>query len=181
MGDSKLSQLFLTFLKIGAFTFGGGYAMIPLIEKEVVTNKNWITQKDVSDIIAIAETTPGPIAINAATFVGYKVKGVKGALAATIGVILPSFFIIVLISTFLDFYMKYKIVENAFWGIRIAVIALMINAFITMFKQCPKNFVSYCLAIITFVLVGILNINVIIVMLFAAFCGIIYFQVKLGK
>ena len=87
-------QLFLTFLKIGAFTFGGGYAMIPLIEREVCTNKKWLESKDILEVVAIAETTPGPIAINAATFVGYKKAGFIGALAATLGVVLPSFFII---------------------------------------------------------------------------------------
>ena len=96
-----VKQLFFSFLKIGAFTFGGGYAMIPLIQKEVVEDKKWLTDEDVADVIAIAETTPGPIAINAATFVGYKAKGVIGALAATLGVVIPSFLIIILIQAFI--------------------------------------------------------------------------------
>lgn len=178
---SKITlQLFLTFLKIGAFTFGGGYAMIPLIQKEVVENKKWLTDKDISDVIAIAETTPGPIAINAATFVGYKSKGIKGALAATLGVVIPSFAIIILIAVAFQKYMKYEIVANAFWGIRLAVIALMIKAFISMFKQCPKNAVSYSLAVVALVLVGIFHINVLLIITGAALVGIIYHQIKTG-
>lgn len=175
-----LAQLFLVFLKIGAFTFGGGYAMIPLIQREVVENKKWLSDKDISDIIAIAETTPGPIAINAATFVGYKTKGVKGALAATIGVVLPSFLIIVLVATLLKDYMHYEIVEDAFWGVRIAVIVLMAKAFISMLKQCPKNVVSYGIAIVALVLVGIFNISALWIILGAALIGIIYHQLKVG-
>lgn len=180
MQDNAVLQLFLSFLKIGAFTFGGGYAMIPLIQKEVVENKKWLTDDDISDVIAIAETTPGPIAINAATFVGYKTKGIKGALAATLGVVLPSFFIIILITVAFQKYMKYEIVANAFWGIRIAVIVLMGKALITMFKQCPKNAVSYGVAVLALVLVGIFKISVFWVVLGAALIGILYNQVKAG-
>lgn len=179
--NSSTIQLFFTFLKIGAFTFGGGYAMIPIIQKEVVENKNWLTDKDISDVIAIAETTPGPIAINAATFVGYKTKGVKGALAATLGVVLPSFFIILLIALAFKKYMQYEIVSNAFWGVRLAVIVLMGKAFITMLKQCPKNIISYSVAIVALVLVAFLNINVLLIILGAALVGIIYHQIMIGK
>lgn len=180
MNNKKEVQLFLTFLKIGAFTFGGGYAMIPLIQREMVENKKWINDKDISDIIAIAETTPGPIAINAATFVGYKISGIKGAIVATMGVMLPSFFIILLIAQIFRKYMDYEIVKNAFWGVRIAVIALMLKALATMFKQCPKNVVSYSIAIISFVLVGIVNVNALYIIVAAAFIGFIYKQIKAG-
>lgn len=181
MRSNTTLQLFLTFLKIGAFTFGGGYAMIPLIQKEVVENKKWLSDKDVSDVIAIAETTPGPIAINAATFVGYKANGTKGSLAATIGVVIPSFFIIVLIAIAFQRYMQYEIVSNAFWGLRLAVIVLMAKALITMIRQCPKNIVSYSVAFIALVLVGIFRINVLFVILGAALLGIIYYGIKTGK
>lgn len=180
MKDNKVFQLFITFLKIGAFTFGGGLAMIPLIQKEIVDNKKWLSEADVSDIVTISEMTPGPVAINAATFVGYKTKGFKGALAATVGVILPSFFIILCIAAFFWKYMSYEIVANAFWGVRIAVIGLMVKAFLTMFKQCPKNMVAYSIAAAGLVLVGVLNINAIFIILGAAFIGIIYQQVKTG-
>lgn len=180
MKNNKILQLFFAFLKIGAFTFGGGYAMIPLIQKEVVANKKWITDEDIADVIAIAETTPGPIAVNAATFVGYKVAGIGGALASTVGVVLPSFVTIIIIVMVLAKYMENEIVKNAFWGIRIAVIALMIKAFITMFKQCPKNAVSYSIAGITLILVGIFDLNVLIIIIASAFIGIVYQAVKAG-
>ena len=109
-------DLFLTFMKIGAFTFGGGYAMIPLIQREVCTNKKWLKDEDILDIIAIAESTPGPIAINAATFVGYRVAGFFGAFMATLGVVLPSFVIITAISFVLKAFGDLKVVKYAFTG-----------------------------------------------------------------
>lgn len=180
MSSNITMKLFLTFLKIGAFTFGGGYAMIPLIQREIVENEKWLTEKDISDVIAIAETTPGPIAINAATFVGYKTNGVKGALAATVGVVLPSFFIILLVASVFRKYMQYEVVANAFWGIRIAVIVLMSKAFITMFKQCPKNAVSYGIAVLAMLLVVMINISAVWIVIGAAFAGIVYHQIKTG-
>ena len=117
----KTLQVFLTFFKIGAFTFGGGYAMIPLIEKETVEKKKWITDDDVLEIITIAESTPGPIAINAATFVGYRVCGFWGALTATLGVVIPSFGIILAISILIKQFRDIKAVQYAFNGIRAGV------------------------------------------------------------
>ena len=131
---SQLLPLFLTFLKIGAFTFGGGYAMIPLIQRETVEGKKWITDEDMLEIIAIAESTPGPLAINSATFVGSHVAGVPGAACATLGVILPSFVIILIVSTLLDAFQHVKAVQYAFFGIRAGVLALILRAFWTMYK-----------------------------------------------
>ena len=122
---SKALQLFLTFLKIGAFTFGGGYAMIPIIQKEIVEKRKWITDDDILEIIAIAESTPGPIAINSATFVGYRVAGFFGAFFSTLGVVLPSFVIILLISFVLREFQHIKAVQYAFNGIRAGVLALL--------------------------------------------------------
>lgn len=181
MKSNTTLRLFLTFFKIGAFTFGGGYAMIPLIQREVVENKKWLSDKDVSDVVAIAETTPGPIAINAATFVGYKTNGIMGAIASTLGVVLPSFLIISLVALAFKKYMKYEIVANAFWGVRIAVVALMVKALISMFKQCPKNAVSYCVAAIALILVAVFHTNILFIILGAAIVGIIYNQVKAGR
>ena len=136
--DSQLLLvLFLTFLKIGAFTFGGGYAMIPLITREMVIRHKWIKESDILDIVAIAESTPGPIAVNSATFVGYKICGIKGAAAATIGVVLPSFIIIFAISFVLAQFEHLKLVQYAFNGVRAGVLALIIRALISMYKQCP--------------------------------------------
>lgn len=139
----KLLQLFITFLKIGAFTFGGGYAMIPLIQRETVSKKEWISDEDILEITAVAESTPGPIAVNSATFVGYKVCGFWGAFFATLGVVLPSFFIIFGISFVLRRFESSAVVRFAFSGIRAGVLALIIKALVSMYKQCPKNPAAY--------------------------------------
>ncbi len=169
----RVLLLLLTFLKIGAFTFGGGYAMIPLIQKEVVDKRKWISNDDILDIIAIAESTPGPIAINSATFVGYKTAGFWGAFCSTLGVVLPSFLIIIAISFILTQFQDLKVVQYAFNGIRAGVLALIIKAWVSMYKQCPKNITSYIIAILSFVLAAILNINVLIVIIFCALFGLI--------
>ena len=134
-----LLTLFLTFFRIGAFTFGGGYAMIAVIENICVTQKKWITHEDLMNVTVIAESTPGPVAINCATFVGYKQKGIPGAVAATLGVVLPSFIIIYLISMFLDRFLEIAWVASAFKGIRIAVGILIIDVGIRMAKKMPKE------------------------------------------
>ena len=134
-----LLTLFLTFFRIGAFTFGGGYAMIAVIENICVSQKKWITHEDLMNVTVIAESTPGPVAINCATFVGYKQKGILGAVAATLGVVLPSFIIIWLISMFLDRFLEIAWVASAFRGIRIAVGILIIDVGIRMAKKMPKE------------------------------------------
>ena len=131
--------LFGTFLKIGAFTFGGGYAMIPLIQKEVVEKRNWITNEDVLDIIAIAESTPGPVAINSATYLGYKLAGVPGAAVATVAVSLPSFGIIYAISLFFDQFTSLTVVAHAFQGIQVCVIYLIFLAGVRMLKALERT------------------------------------------
>ena len=136
---SVLLDLFLTFAKIGLFTFGGGYAMISMIENACVENKQWITHDDMMNVTVIAESTPGPIAINCATFVGYRQKGVAGALIATLGMVLPSFVIIYLISMFLDNFLEITLIANAFQGIKIAVGILILDAAITMIKKMHKK------------------------------------------
>ncbi len=174
--DSKLKKiltLFITFFKIGAFTFGGGYAMIPLIQKEVAEEKGWITDEEILDVIAIAESTPGPIAINSATFVGYKVCGFWGAFFSTLGVVLPSFVIILLISFLLREFAELKPVRYAFFGIRAGVLALVLKAFISMYKQCPKKIVSYVLAAFAFLIVVLFDINVIYIIIGCAVVGLI--------
>jgi len=169
----KLLSLFVTFFKIGAFTFGGGYAMIPLIQKEVAENKKWITDKEILDVVAIAESTPGPIAINSATFVGYKVCGFWGAFFSTLGVVVPSFVIILLISFVLREFAEYRAVKYAFMGIRAGVLALVLKALISMYKQCPKNLVSYVLAGLAFLIVTIFDINVLFVIIGCGVAGLI--------
>lgn len=178
MEGRLLSDLFLTFAKIGAFTFGGGYAMIPLIQREVVDKKNWISNEDILDVIAIAESTPGPIAINSATFIGKKVAGIKGAVAATAGVVLPSFLIIIAVSFVLEAFQHIKAVRYAFWGIRVGVLALILKALWSMFSVCNKNGVSYAVMALAFLLVSVLKLSVILVIVICALLGILYTQGK---
>ena len=134
-----LPDLVLTFAKIGAFTFGGGYAMISLIDYECVEKKHWLTSDELTDITVIAESTPGPIAINCATYTGYKQKGLPGAIVATLGMVLPPFIIILLISLFFEQLLSYEIVVKAFAGIRIAVAVLIIQAAVKMIKKMMKK------------------------------------------
>ena len=175
---SKKKDLFLTFFKIGLFTFGGGYAMIPLIEKEAVDKKHWLSSEELLDVIAIAESTPGPIAINAATFIGEKAGGFFGALCATTGVVLPSFIIITIISYFLEAFKEIRAVRYAFFGIRAGVLALILKALISMFMQSEKNALSYILMIVSAAAVIFFDINAILVILVCALTGIIYSGIR---
>ena len=134
-----LLELFLTFMKIGMFTFGGGYAMISVVENACVEEKHWITHDDMMNITVIAESTPGPIAINCATFVGFKKRGLIGAAVATTGMILPSFLIIYLVARFLDSFLEISWIAHAFEGIKLAVGILIIVAGVKMFKQIPAK------------------------------------------
>ena len=142
-------SLFLTMFKIGLFTFGGGYAMLALLENEYVEKKGWLTKEEFLNMLAIAESTPGPIAINSATFIGYKTAGVMGSAFATLGVCLPSFIIIYTISLFFDEFLKLKFVQYAFLGIRACVVYLIASAGFKLFKGLKKN----ALSIIIFVAV----------------------------
>ncbi len=168
-----IGKLFLTFLKIGAFTFGGGYAMIPLIQREVVEKNHWLTDEDILEIVAIAESTPGPIAINSATFVGFRTAGFFGALCATFGVVLPSFLIISLVSLVLEQFENLLVVRYAFNGIRAGVLALILKALITMYKKCPKHVVSYVVMAVAFVGVVLFKVNVLVVIIACAIIGLV--------
>ena len=142
---TKARQLFGTFSKIGAFTFGGGYAMIPLIQREVTERRRWLEDRDILDIVAIAESTPGPIAINTATFVGYQVCGTLGAFCATLGVVLPSFL----------------------------VIYLLLKALLSMYRQSPKGAVSYAVMAGAFVLTAFCGVDAVLVILASATVGLL--------
>ncbi len=174
MKNQKLKllwQLFSSFFKIGLFTFGGGMAMIPFIQKETVEKHHWIEEKDILEILAISETTPGPIAVNTATFIGYQKAGAIGSVAATLGVTLPSFIIILIISTFLRQFQEIQAVKYAFAGIRAGVIALVIKALIKLYKSCPKNLMTYIIIGLAFV-AAVLGVNVIIIIVCAGLVGI---------
>jgi chromate transporter len=165
-------ELFWIFFKIGAFTFGGGYAMIPLIEKEVSENRKWVTSEEVLDIVAISESTPGPISINTATFIGYKLSGQLGAFCATLGVVLPSFLCILAVSYVLRQFESAQTVKYAFFGIRAGVLALILRALWTMFRQCPKGTLSYVLMAAAFATVAIFDFNVLLVIVGCAAVGL---------
>ena len=167
-------KLLLTFMKIGAFTFGGGYAMIPLIQREAAEKNKWVSEKDILDIVAVAESTPGPIAINAATFIGYQTAGFFGAFCATLGVVIPSFVIIYLISLFLREFSEIRAVKYAFFGIRAGVLSLIIKALLKMGKQIPKTMFSYIIAAMAFLTVVIFDVNVLYVIIACAIIGLCY-------
>ena len=153
---------------------GGGYAMIPLIQKETVEKKNWISDEDILDIIAIAESTPGPIAVNAATFVGLKTCGFWGAFFSTLGVVLPSFVIISVIANVLNHFQDIKAVQYAFFGIRAGVLSLIVKALWSMYKQCPKNIASYFIAAMAFVFAAVVKVNVLYIVIGCAVLGLIF-------
>ena len=176
-------ELFLIFAKIGLFTFGGGYAMISLIENNCVEKKNWINHDEMMNITVIAESTPGPIAINCATYVGYKKAGIIGAIISTLGIVLPSFAVIYLIAMFLDNFLEITIIANAFKGIKIAVGFLILDAAITMIKKMPKKILPKTFMICSFVIMLIINIfslnfSSIVLMLIAGVISLVIFMVK---
>ena len=153
-----LADLFLTFAKIGLFTFGGGYAMIAIIENACVDQKKWITHDEMMDMTVIAESTPGPIAINCATYVGYRKRGLWGAMMATLGIVLPSFLIIYIIAQFLDSFLTYPLVAQAFSGIKIGVGVLILDVGMTMIKKLPKKPLPRSIAFSSFAAMMIINL-----------------------
>ena len=160
-----LYNLFITFFKIGLFTFGGGYAMIGMIEDACVTKKNWISHDEMMEITVIAESTPGPIAINCATYVGYKQAKMLGAIAATLGIVLPSFLIIYFISIGFNQFLEYAWVNNAFQGIKVGVAILILDAGYKMYQKSKKRqTVMIALGIMFAVLLLKLNISSVVIM-----------------
>lgn len=154
----SLLNLFWTFFKIGLFTFGGGYAMIAVIEREIVEKRKYIGQEEFLDLIAIAESTPGPIAVNSATYIGYKLGGVLGSFFATLGVVLPSFLIVFIISFFYEKFLALEYVSYAFKGIQACVAFLIISAGIKMLKGLKKNLFNVIMFISTLVLMLVIKI-----------------------
>ena len=177
-----LIDLFLTFAKIGLFTFGGGYAMISLIENDCVEKKRWITHDEMMDVTVIAESTPGPIAINCATYVGYKKGRLPGAIIATLGIVLPSFIIIFLISKFFDRFLEITWVANAFRGIKIAVGILIVDAAVKMLikmKKKPMPMIMVVCSAVAMILISIFSVNIssMVLMIVSAFIGIAVFNI----
>lgn len=169
----ELFDLFWTFCKIGALTFGGGYAMLPLIQREIVENKKWSTEKEILDYYAVGQCTPGVIAVNTATFIGYKLRGIIGGIVATLGVIFPSIVIILIIATFLQNFADLAIVQSAFAGIRVAVVALIITTVVKLIKSSIKDYLVVIIAIIAFVISAFIGLSPVYVVIAAALTGFI--------
>ena len=183
----KYFSLFFTMLKIGLFTFGGGYAMIALLENEFVEKKKYMDKDEFLDMVAIAESTPGPIAINSATYIGYKRAGVLGSAMATIGVCVPSFVIIYVISLFFDAFLSFTLVKHAFRGIQVCVIYLIFSAGVKLLKQMKKT--AFSIVIVSAVLVCMLLFSIFAIkfstIFYIVICGSVgvftYLLKKLGK
>ncbi len=167
-----LLQLFLIFFRIGAFTFGGGYAMIPILEREFVTDRGWITSEDMLNYVAIGQSTPGIIAVNMATFIGYRRRGFWGALVATLGVITPSLIIISVIAAFISNFSEYVYVQKALSGINISVAVILVSAVWDLGKKSVTDMVGLALAVIAFIAVVVFKVNSIWLILFALVVGI---------
>ncbi|MBO5397240.1 MAG: chromate transporter [Clostridia bacterium] len=180
-----LLDLFLTFAKIGMFTFGGGYAMISVIENNCVERKKWITHDEMMDMTVVAESTPGPIAINCSTFTGYRIAGFPGALASTVGMVIPSFIIIFVISMFLDNFLELTVVANAFRGIKIAVGILILDAAINMIIKMKKKLLPMLIMILSGIAMLLINIfswnfSSVSLMLIAAAVSLVIFLLSGG-
>ena len=180
-------SLFLTMLKIGLFTFGGGYAMIALLENEFVEKKKWLKKDEFLDVAAIAESTPGPIAINAATYIGYKNSGMIGSMIATLGICIPSFVIIYAISLFFDAFLSFTLVAYAFKGIQICVVYLILTAGLKMLKQIKKTTFNMIIISITLICMIVFSLfavkfSTIFYILISGACGVaVYLLCKIRK
>ena len=170
----KALLVFWSFFKIGLFTFGGGYAMISVISAELVERRKWITQEDMTDMLIISEMTPGAIAVNSATFVGYRVAGVLGGILGTLGVVLPSLSIITVLSFFVHYLEEVAWLAAAFKGIQAVVVVLIVNAMVKFFKQLDKNWQSYLIAAAALIVTLFTDFNVIFLILAGGIYGIVY-------
>ena len=168
-----LLRLFLTFARIGGITFGGGYAMIPMFQKEVVERYGWATNEDLMDYYAIGQCTPGVIAVNVATFVGGKIKGIPGAIAATLGAVTPSIIILTIIAAFISNFHHLPIVQYAFCGIRAAVVALILSAILKLSKKSIVDIFTFIMFILIALLSFFTDLSPIIFVIAAGVCGLI--------
>ena len=175
-----LLQMFLTFAKVGVMTVGGGYAMLPILQREVVENKGWATEEELMDYFAIGQCTPGVIAVNTATFIGQKLKGTWGAIFATLGVVFPSLIIISLLAGVIEAFSHLTIVQNAFGGIKVCVCVLIINAVVKLYKKAVVDIPTFIIYILVALCSIFLSLSPIIFVVLAAIAGIIL-KAKGGK
>lgn len=167
-----LCDLFLTFAKVGVMTFGGGYAMLPIIQREVVENKGWVTEEEVMDYYAIGQCTPGVIAVNTATFIGQKLKGIPGAICATLGVVFPSVVIISLLATVIEAFSHLTWVQNAFGGIRVCVCVLIVNAVTKLYKKAVVDKLTFIIFLLVALGSSLLDLSPVVFVVIAAAAGI---------
>ena len=167
----ELLRLFGAFAKIGAFTFGGGYAMLPMLEKELVEKHGWVTEEDLADYFAIGQCTPGVIAVNTATFVGYKLKRIPGAIFATLGVIFPSMILILILAAFLSNFASFEVVKHAFAGIRVCVCVLIFSSVWKLGKKSLKNWITWVIFGAVFLLAAFSNIATAILVIATGLLG----------
>lgn len=170
---SEFLKLFLAFAKVGVMTFGGGYAMLPIMERELVDNRNWTTRDELLNYFAVGQCTPGVIAVNTATFIGYKLKGIPGGIIATAGVVFPSIVIILIIAAFLQNFSDIPIISKIFAGINAVVAALIINAVVRFFKSGVKDWIGLVVFIAAFLVAGVFGITSVYVVIGAIIVGLI--------
>lgn len=173
-----LFEIFKTFFKVGAFTIGGGYAMIPIIQKEVVDNKNWMKNEEFLDAIAVTNSLPGPIAINCATFVGYKTAGIPGAFIAALGAVLPSFIIILIIAIFFSNFSNNAVLDHIFAGVRPAVVALIVYAVVKLAKSAGITKINMAIGLLALIAIILLKLHPILVIILAGIAGMFIFKGK---
>lgn len=166
-------ELFVVFFRVGFFTIGGGYAMLPMLRKEVVEKHGWATDEEMMDYFAIGQSTPGIIAVNTSTFIGYKKAGIAGAVFSTLGMVFPSWIIITLIAMFFDQFASNPYVQSAFMGIRVVVVVLIVNAVIKMGKKSIRNWLSLLLALGAFLYIVLTDFSPIPVIVLSGVLGII--------
>lgn len=178
--ENILWELFSAFFRIGFFTIGGGYAMLPMLQREVVDRYKWTTEEEIMDYYAIGQSTPGVIAINTATFIGYKKKGVIGGIVATIGMVVPSWIIIMLIAVFFQQFSDLVLVQKAFSGIRVVVVVLILNAVIKMGKKAITNYMGVSMLIAAFVGIAFFKASPIYIIIASGIIGILLNTYKVG-
>lgn len=173
-----LWDMFITFFKIGAFTFGGGFAMIPIIQEEIVEKKKWISDEEFMDAIAVAQASPGPIAVNASIYCGYKLKGFSGAMICTIGTVLPSFITILIIAKFFYQFRSNQIIDKVFMGIRPAVVALILSSVYKMWIKSKFGYDKLAVAIVTVLIIVFMDISPIWLIVAGGVGSVIFNKVK---
>ena len=169
----KLIELYLLFFKLGLVNFGGGYALLPLLQKELVDKRGWTTEEDLTDYYAIGQCTPGAIAVNVSTFIGYKIKGVLGGIFATLGFVSPAFFVILIIATVLNQFAENQIVQHAFAGVRVAVFVLVLSAILKLAKKSIVDLITLSIALVVAVLAIFTEIPLYVYVIIAGVLGMI--------